>query len=113
MTKASMIRRVAREGGFGCSNKEITREVERRFGIEVGANQVVEVLGSYEKRRKDCPVYGNQLNAAKRFLRTIGDKGQAIRLLNLAEESRSNRASEGRPEVSGPTKSESASGGAS
>lgn len=45
MSEATAIRRVVREVGYDKTNREISEEVKCRYGLDVGANQIIEVLG--------------------------------------------------------------------
>lgn len=51
ISNATAIRRAVREVGYEKTNREIAEEVKNRYGLDVGANQIIEILDPERDRQ--------------------------------------------------------------
>lgn len=91
MSKATAIRKVVREDGYDQTNKQITEKVKKRFGKTICGNQIIEVVGAFKERRKLGQLFEEQMVLAENYLGAIGDKDEAVRLLNIANDADSTK----------------------
>ena len=83
-TKAEAIREVAKDN-MGLSNKQIENEVRQRFGLNVGHNEIINTVGSMEKRQEIAGYSSYYVNKAKEFLFSVGDLTTSQKLLKIAD----------------------------
>lgn len=82
MSKAEAIRQISANDPSK-SNHEIKEEVFRKYGFRVESNQIIGILGKQGTRYGAAFSMG--LTLAKKFIQTIGNYADALRMLRLAK----------------------------
>lgn len=83
-TKADQIRSVVNEK-YIQTNNEIIQLVQQKYGVRVGQNEVINVLGSFNERSKNKTYDERVLNSGRRFLQLAGDITNARRVITYLD----------------------------
>ena len=85
ITRAEAIRQVTKDD-LSQTNDQIKNQVRARYGLDVGTNQIIEVCGSYAKRKWNGPMGETLFRLGNDFLRHCGgNRRLATQVINSVE----------------------------